>query len=75
MKLKRALLFVVLVAASFGVSEGIRFGDVIRANSEKCARIRGQVVELRTGTEVCLPSEMSVEGLATCDDRIASQRD
>jgi hypothetical protein len=67
MKLKRAFLFVVLMAASFGVSEGMRFGDVIRANSEKCARIRGQIVELRAGTEVCLPSEMSVEGLTTCD--------
>ena len=66
MKLKRAILFV-LTAASFGVSEGMRCGDVIRANSDKCARIRGQVVELRTGTEVCLPSEMSVEGLTTCD--------
>ena len=75
MKLKRALLFVVLVAASFGVSEGIRFGDVIRANSEKCARIHGQVVELRTGTEVCLPSEMSVEGLTACDEGKVPHRD
>lgn len=74
MKLKRSLLFV-LAAASFGVSHSIRFGDVIRANSEKCARIHGQVVEIKTGTEVCLPSGLTVEGLTACDDRIALQMD
>jgi len=68
------MLFALVAASSFGVSHCIRFGDVIRSNSEKCIQMSGKVGKLKSGTKICLPSEMPVESLTTCDELIGLQR-
>jgi len=73
MKLRRTVLFALVAASLFGVSQSIRFGDVIRANSEKCTQMSGKVVKLKSGKQICLPSEMPVESLITCDEMIGLQ--